>query len=206
MVAPAGGRWRYVAAPKRNDITQTDRGHWSEKKRLEVLTLYVATGSLTLAAQQANVPYETAKSWSNKDWWKEKVKEIQNEEYDKMDAKLSKVLDSALEKVMDRIENGEYIYDPKTGKTKLMPAKLRDLNVAFNSLMDKRQLIRKQPTKIVEQSSTAAQLQNLADQFAQFVTGKVKKDTFNDLVDKVIEGETVEQNEDGTWEIKDTKE
>lgn len=197
------GSWRYVKAPKRNDMSQTDRGNWSEKKKLEVLGIYMATGSLTLAASQANVPFETAKSWKSKDWWKEKVKEIQSEEYDKLDSKLSKALDKALDQVMDRIDNGEYMYDPKTGKTKLMPAKLRDLNTAFNSLMDKRQLIRKQPTKIVEQATTAAALQNLADQFSQFVTGKVKEERFNELVAEVIDGDTVEQQADGTYIVKE---
>lgn len=198
------GSWRYVKAPKRTDMSQTDRGNWAEKKKLEVLGIYMATGSLTMAASQANVPFETAKSWKSKDWWKEKVKEIQSEEYDKLDSKLTKALDKALEQVMDRIENGEYMYDPKTGKTKIMPAKLRDLNTAFNSLMDKRQLIRKQPTKIVEQSSTAVALQNLADQFQSFTTGKVKQEKMNELVAEVIEGETVEQGEDGVYYVKDT--
>ncbi len=197
------GSWRYVKAPKRNDMSQTDRGNWAEKKKLEVLSIYMATGSLTMGASQANVPFETAKSWKSKDWWKEKVKEIQNEEYDKLDSKLSKALDKALDQVMDRIENGEYMYDPKTGKTKIMPAKLRDLNTAFNSLMDKRQLVRKQPTKIVEQATTAAALQNLADQFSQFVTGKVKEEKFNELVAEVIDGDTVEQQDDGTYVVKE---
>ena len=198
------GSWRYVSAPKKTSVSQTDRGWWSEKKKLEALGIYMATGSVTMAANQSNVPFETVKSWARSDWWKDKVKEIQNEEYDKLDSKLSKVLDKALDQVMDRIENGEYMYDPKTGKTKIMPAKLRDLNTAFNSLMDKRQLIRRQPTKIVEQTTTAAQLQDVAKQFAEFVTGKVKQEKFNDLVDNVIEGETVEQNEDGTYVIKET--
>lgn len=197
------GSWRYVAAPKRNDMSQVDRGNWSEKKKMEALGVFIATGSVTMAATQCNIPFETVKSWSKKDWWKDKIKEIQNEDYEKLDAKLTKVIDKALDSVMDRIENGEYMYDPKTGKTKIMPAKLRDLNTAFNSLMDKRQLIRKQPTKIVEQATTAAILQNVADQFTQFITGKVKQESFNDLVDKVIEGETVVQNEDGTYEVKE---
>lgn len=198
------GSWRYVSAPKKTSVSQTDRGWWSEKKKLEALGIYMATGSVTMAANQSNVPFETVKSWARSDWWKDKVKEIQNEEYDKLDSKLSKVLDKALDQVMDRIENGEYMYDPKTGKTKIMPAKLRDLNTAFNSLMDKRQLIRRQPTKIVEQTTTAAQLQDVAKQFAEFVTGKVKQEKFNDLVENVIEGETVEQGDDGVYYVKDT--
>lgn len=198
------GKWRYVAAPKRNNMSQTDRGVWSDKVKLEAITLYMAIGSITMVATQLNIPVETARSWQKQQWWKDKIKQIQSEDYDKLDAKLTKALDKALDQVMDRIDKGEYIYDPKTGKVKQMPAKLRDLNTAFNSLMDKRQLIRKQPTKIVEQTTTAAQLQNLADQFAQFVTGKVKQEKFDDLVDKCIDGETVEQDpETGVYHVKE---
>ena len=197
------GKWKYVAAPKRQDLTQTDRGRWSEKKKIEALTTYMGCGSYVLTAQQCNVPLETVKTWSKSDWWKDRVKELQSEDYDKIDSKLTKALDKALDQVMDRIENGDWMYDPKTGKVKQLPAKLRDLNSAFNSLMDKRQLIRKQPTKIIEQSNTAAQLQNLADQFAAFVTGKEKKDKFDDLIDQVIEGETVEEGEDGVYYVKE---
>ena len=197
------GSWRYVAAPKRHNMSQTDRGQWAEKKRIEALTTYMACGSWVQTAAQCNIPLETLRSWGKKDWWKEKVKDIQSEDYDKLDSRLSKALDKALDQVMDRIENGDAIYDPRTGKIRQIPTKLRDLNHAFNSLMDKRQLIRKQPTKIIEQTSTAASLQNLAEQFASFVNGRVKQETFNTLVDKVIEGETVQQNEDGSWEVKE---
>jgi len=76
---------------------------------------------------------------------------------------------------------------------------MRDLNNAFNTILDKRQLIRRQPTKIVEQTNTAAQLQNLANQFASFV----KKTTQELPTQEFIEGETVIQNEDGTWEVKE---
>lgn len=198
------GKWRYVAAPKRTNMSQTDRGVWSDKIKLEAITLFMAIGSITMVATQLNIPFETVRTWQKQQWWKDKVKEIQSEDYDKLDAKLTKALDKALDQVMDRIDKGEYIYDPKTGKVKQMPAKLRDLNTAFNSLMDKRQLIRKQPTKIVEQTTTATQLQNLADQFAQFVTGKVKQEKFDDLVDKCIDGETVEQDpETGVYHVKE---
>jgi len=137
--------------------------------------------------------------WKRSDWWKELTAKIQSEEDQKLDAKTSKIIDRALENILDRIENGEDIYDQKTGKIKKMPAKLRDLNTAFNSLLDKRQLLRNKPTKIIEQQSTALQLQNLAAQFAKFVEKK-----HDELPDKhYIENDTVMQNEDGTWEVKE---
>lgn len=134
-----------------------------------------------------------------KDWWKELIAKIRSEEDQVLDAKLSKTMDKALEQLMDRLENGEYIYDQKTGKIKRMPAKLRDLNIAFNNVLDKRQLIRKQPTKIVEQQSTALALQQLADSFAKFVNKNEKELPTCEL----IEGETVVQGDDGVYEIKE---
>ena len=104
---------------------------------------------------------------------------------------------------MDRIEKGDHIYDPRTGAIRQIPAKLRDVNNAFNSIMSNRQLIRKQPTKIVEQQNTAVQLANLANQFAAFVSGKPVKDNLKEVTLEFIEGETVEQDDDGTYRVID---
>lgn len=197
------GKYVYVKAPKRNDISQHDRGNWSEKKKLEALSYFVANGSLAETSRHCQVPYYTLVTWKQSDWWKDKVRDIQNEDYDRLDVKLTKALDKALEQVMDRIENGDHIYDPRTGKIRQIPVKLRDANIAFNGLMDKRQLIRKQPTKIIEQTTTAAQLQNLANQFAAFVSGKAPVDNLKDVTLEFIEGETVEQDEDGTYRVID---
>lgn len=197
------GKYVYVKAPKRNDISQTDRGNWSEKKKNEALAFYVANGSIVETSRAVQVPVSTLNKWKASDWWKDRIRDIQNEEYDKLDVKLSKALDKALDQVMNRIENGDHIYDPRTGAIRQIPAKLRDVNNAFNSIMTNRQLIRKQPTKIVEQQSTAAQLSNLAAQFAAFVSGKPVQDNLKDVTLEFIEGETVEQDEDGTYRVID---
>jgi DNA polymerase III alpha subunit (gram-positive type) len=199
------GKYVYVKAPKRNDISQADsRGWWSEKKKNEALAFYVANGSLAETSRECQVPLPTLNKWKASDWWKDRIRDIQNEEYDKLDVKLSKALEKALDQVMDRIEHGDHIYDPRTGQIRQIPAKLRDVNHAFNSIMDKRQLIRKQPTKIVEQQNTAVQLANLAEQFAAFVSGKKVTEKVDELAIEFIEGETVEQDEDGTYRVIDT--
>ena len=203
-MATAGGRYRYIAAPKRQDITQKDRHVWANKKREEALAIWLATGSIKEASVQTNVPLNTVASWHQSQWWKDRVKQIHQEADDRMDVKLTKAMDKALDGLLDRVQNGEMVYDPRTGKIRQVPAKLRDLNMAFTSIMDKRQLLRRQPTKIIEQTSTAQQLQQLADHFASFVNGKTKGETFDTLVDKIVEGETVEQGEDGVYYVKDT--
>lgn len=188
------GRYVYV---KNNKTKAGELGHWKDTKKLEVVATWLATGNLAETARITMVPVRTIEKWRVSDWWKQQVNNIQSEEDQKLDAKSSKVIERALDHLMDRIENGEFIYDQKTGQVIRTPAKLRDLNTAFNTLLDKRQLLRNKPTKIVEQQQTATQLQNLAEQFAQFVKNTAPKEV------EYIEGETVVQNEDGVWEVKD---
>lgn len=197
----ARGGWKYVKAPPKTKVGEI--GWWSQQKKDEALAVFTATKSNTLTAQQINVPVATIINWRRQDWWKERLAEIQSQDYEKLDGKLSNVIDKALDAVMDRLENGEYQYDIITKKIKRVPAKLRDVNATLNQIIDKRQLIRKLPTKIVEQQSTATQLAKLAQQFTEFVSGKVAVEKFTDLVDQVIEGETVVQNADGTYSVKE---
>lgn len=197
---PNRGKLVYVKAKK----TQPHQGgHWSEKKRYEAVCLWVSGMSLREVSLQANVPYETIAKWRASTWWNDIVKDLQSEDKQVTDAKLTKILDKTLDTIMDRLENGEFIYDQKTGKVKRTPVKIRDATVAMNTVLDKRQLIRKEPTKIVEQSNTAQQLQNLAEQFASFVTGQVKKEKLEHIVNEFIDGDTVEQHEDGTYVLKE---
>lgn len=189
------GKMVYV---KMNKTKAHQGGHWKEAKKIEAVTTYLSTGNLTETARMLAIPIRTMESWKISDWWKELVAKIQAEDDQQLDTKTSKAINKALDNLMDRIENGEVIYDQKTGQLKRTPAKLRDLNTAFNNLLDKRQLLRNKPTKIVEQQSTAVALQNLANQFANFTQ---KHET--EKVVEYIEGDTVIQNEDGVYELKE---
>ena len=190
------GRYVYV---KNNKTKAGELGHWKESKRIEAITTYLSTGNLTETGRMTGVPLKTLEQWKKSDWWKEMEKRIRSDEDQQMDAKLTKIIDKTLEKLVDSIENGEHIYDQRTGQVKRMPAKMRDLNNAFNTILDKRQLIRRQPTKIIEQTTTAAQLQNLAESFAKFV----QKTIAEPEAMHYIENDTVIQNEDGVYEIKE---
>lgn len=181
---------------KMNKTRAGQLGHWKESKKIEAVATYLSTGSNAETVRLTGVPLDTINRWKTQPWWKEYIEQIRKDEEQQLDNKLSKAVDKALDNLIDRIENGEYIYDQKTGKVIRTPAKLRDLNTAFNNVIDKRQLLRKQPTKIVEQQNTATQLQNLADSFAKFVQKTIKEPEM-----PFIEGETVVQQEDGTYAL-----
>jgi len=188
--------WKYIKLKK---TKAHQPGQWGEAKRIEAVTVYMSTGSPTEVSRMLGIPLNTINMWMAQDWWKDMIHKIQSEDDQKLDAKTSKIIDKALEALLDRIENGEHIYDQKTGLIRRAPAKLGDLNKAFTSILDKRQLLRNKPTKIIEQQTTATQLQNLANSFAQFVQKKIDEPPTSHL----IEGETVVQNADGTYELKE---
>lgn len=184
---------------KNNKTKAGQLGHWKEAKKIEAVTTYLSIGNLAETGRLLEIPYKTLEGWRYSDWWKELTAKIQAEGDQELDAKTSKIVDKALDQIMDRLENGDHIYDQKTGRIRRAPVKLRELNATFNTLLDKRQLLRNKPTKIVEQQNTATQLQNLANEFAKFVQKTVTQKPEMPF----IEGDTVIQNEDGTYELAD---
>lgn len=197
--------YKYVKKRQKDSVEDTfnvpdKRVQWSNDKKQEAVDYFLSCGNKTQTALALRIPIQTINFWGQQDWWRDAIKEKKHENIDRTDAKITAILDLALAGVEDRIVNGETVYDPKTGKERVVPAKLRDLNTAFTTLLDKRQLLRKEPTKIVEQKTTADQLKNLAVQFEQFVTQRIAKDKLPDT--ELIEGDTVLQDPDtGEWHV-----
>ena len=190
------GKFVYVREKK---TLPHEPGWWDKKKQLEAVTTYLATGSLAETSRIINVPYRTVQSWKlESEWWPKVVEEIQSGENQKIDQKMSRIIDKTLEKLVERIEDGDYMYDQKTGRMVKVPLKARDLERITSGLFDKRQLIRKQPTNIKsDPSNQADRLLKLAEQFASFAAGKEKEEP-KEIVDEYIV--------DGEWtEIKDYK-
>lgn len=179
------GRYVYVKEKKTQPY---DPGHWSEKKHLEVITTYLATGSVGETSKLCNIPSITIRSWMQKDWWESTIKEIQSGEGQKQDNKMTKVIDKALEMLITRIEEGDYQYDQKTGRLVKVPLKARDLERVASGLFDKRQLIRKQPTNIKESDMNQAErLLKLAQQFSEFAGNKVEEKVVNEFIEGSFE-------------------
>jgi len=183
------GTWVYV----KNKKTQPHQaGHWSEKKQLEVVTTYLALGNLAETSRVCNIPLITVKKWKEKPWWSELVSSIQSGDGQKADNKMSKVIDKALDLIMDRMEQGDYQYDQKTGRLVKVPLKARDLERVASGLFDKRQLIRKQPTNIkASDLGQADRLLKLAEQFAVMAGQKLPEEK---LINEAIEGEYIVTN------------
>lgn len=189
------GKMVYVRSKK---TLPNQPGQWSEKKQLEVVTTYLATGSNAETSRLCNVPVATINTWKTTDWWSNLIKEIQGGEGQKQDNKMTKVIDKALDVLMDRIEGGDYQYDQKTGRIVKIPLKARDLERVASGLFDKRQLIRKQPTNIkVDALNQSDRLLALAEQFAKFAGQKIEEKVVNEYIEGEYEDALYEEQQEG---------
>lgn len=85
--------------------------------------------------------------------------------------KLSKIVDKALESIDDRLDNGDFILNNKTGEVVRKPVGLRDAVTAATALMQRAEVIEnmnKQERAIEATQSVEDQLKLLASEFAKF--------------------------------------
>lgn len=162
-------------------------GFWPERKKTEAVVTWMSTGNMTLTAAMINVPRDTLNKWRKMPWWKEIEQSIKDEDNQELDAKFSKIIKKTLDTIDDRLENGNFQFNPKTGKTIRIPVNLRDTHRVMSDLVDKRKVIRNEPTTSESKEGTNDRLLKLASQFAEMVKGI--KDTEMKQVGEIYEGD-----------------
>lgn len=169
-------------------------GIWPIEKRIEVVGQYLILGNLKLAAATTGVDYDLVRKWKTQPWWPELVAELRATENLKMDATLSELVELSLHAAYDRIVNGDYVYDQKTGEIKRKPAALRDIHRVAVDLLSKREFLRDKADASGENKTTSVEehLKILANNMAQW---------FEKQKHPVIE---LEEVEDAVYEERET--
>ena len=145
----------------------------SDKKRIEVATAHCMGLSAPMIEIATGVSTHTIRAWRLEDWFKELVDELQRDSDNTSDAKLTKLFDKALDTVLDRLERGDFMYDPKTSQFIRKPLATKDVIKITDTMFDKRALIRGKPTSIsVKQEQVSDRLLKLATEFARFANAK----------------------------------
>ena len=162
---------------------------WPEAKKIDVVTTYLITGNQAATAAVTGVPVVTIKMWRKQPWWNDLVMDIQTETDQELDSKLSKRIEKSLEIVNDRLENGDFQYDPKTGQFVRKPVSMKDGWKAASEMIDKRWLIRKMPQNQVDQAAVGDILKNLASEFADMARKRVKYAKAENTVENETSGE-----------------
>ena len=167
-------------------------GWWPEAKKIEAVTAAMSTGSLPIAASITKVPLDTIKTWKKQQWWKDLEQQIHDEDNQELDSKYTKIIRKTLDVIDDRIENGNFQFDPKTGRVLRIPVNLRDTHRVMSDLVNQRRVIRKEPTEQIHSETVNDKLLKLAETFAQMALGKAAEDGM-----RVVSGEVYEGDVDG---------
>ena len=171
--------------------------NWTDKKKIEVVTSYLALGKAPMVEAVTGVPSQTIRIWKMQPWWKDLVKEIQTSEDQELDGKLSRVIDKSIDVINDRLEKGDFILDSRSGSIKRVPVKFKDTHRVASDLLDKRNVLRGKPTSITERVSTDDVLKRLALQFQEFTKFQSTR-----LIEHAIHDEREEGLQEGEPEVQ----
>jgi len=147
--------------------------HWSTEKKIQVVMAYLVLGKMPMVEAATGVPAGTIHQWKRQEWWDELVRQVRVEENIQLDARLSKILSKTLDIVEDRLDNGDWMYDPKEGNITRIPVKLRDAAAVSDTAWNRRDAVRNMlGEKEAKQTGVKEALQEIAAGFAALVQGK----------------------------------
>lgn len=167
-----------------------------EKKKIEAAALWAVTKNFTDVSKLVGVRTYILKKWSKEPWWDNVIQNVRKEQNEILDAKMTQVLDKAIDLIKDRIEGGEYWLDRKktqeTGEPTYirLPLRAKDATIAVDTLFDKRQLLRGEATTRSESITEVDKLKKLQENFERLAQSKgINPDG------ELIENQPTEQSE-----------
>lgn len=186
--------------------THSPGERWPLEKKIEVVTQYMLLGSLKVVSAVTGVPYDVVRKWKGQPFWRDLEAEIRSTEHIQMDSKLSKIVEKSLDATLDRVENGDFIYDQKSGEVRRKPAALRDIHRVAVDILAKRELLRGNATERKEttQITVAEQLKVLAAEMARWnnPNKQVVIDASTGEVEDAVYEEREEGLQDGEQEVQ----
>ncbi len=139
-------------------------------KVADFFVAYVSGNSYKKAAEMSGVVASTAKTWQSQEWYPEVMEAARSVAGQKVDRKLSKIIDMALGNLEQRLVKG----DPfKNGsEVDYKPVTAKDSALIAAIAYDKRALSRGEPTAIEADMSLEERLEGLHEKFKEVATGK----------------------------------
>lgn len=178
---------------------------WPIEKKIEVVSQYLVLGNMKMVSAVTGVSHDLIRAWKGQPWWKELETEIRSTQNIEMDTKLSKIVDKSLDAVLDRVENGDFIYDQKSGEIRRKPANLRDLHRVSVDVLDKRELLRNGTNNRQENTQIAVseQLKLLAQEFAKWTVTHQKEIIDVPMVEIVEEQDVPDESNTNLQDLRE---
>jgi hypothetical protein len=195
--APTTLEKRRKSAPVEGRV-RGKRSHYSDKEKMNAVCVFAVSGNSRRVAEITKIPEATIRAWKSTEWWNEILGRIHTEQDEELNSNLTKLINKAVDAVNDRIDHGDYIYDTRKGALVRKPVSARDLTVVTAISIDKRELLRGNPTSRVEKLSNDEHLNQLQEKFKQFAAATEVKQVVapEDKQIEIIEADWEETEQD----------
>jgi S-adenosylmethionine:tRNA-ribosyltransferase-isomerase (queuine synthetase) len=145
--------------------------------------------------------------WKQEKWWQEIVDEVQLSRHNQVNTKLSKIVDKSLKMIDDRLTNGDFIFNNKTGTVERKEVSLKDATKVATDLLTRQAVLQKQEQEQTVQQTAGTikdQLAMLAAEFARFNkrdNSKAETIAFVESTDDALHDERETGLQEGSSEV-----
>ena len=146
-----------------------DNGNWTWDSKVAFAQRLLIHGNMRLASEECGIPLPTVQSWKQAEWFQQLIEEIKLQQKLETSNKLNTVVSRALDIISDRMENGDYILNNKTGEIIRKPVALKDATKVASDILGKKIVLDKNDeSKVIQQDTVQETLKKLASEFARF--------------------------------------
>lgn len=117
----------HFRSSKKRPVNADTNKRWSDNQKVEAVTTFLMLGgNVRLTSAALKIHEQTLYTWKKMDWWNNLIQEIRKEEKLELSTKLKTIVNKSWNIVEDRLENGDYVYNSKTGEVSRKGVSLRD--------------------------------------------------------------------------------
>ena len=139
---------------------------WDMDSRIQAAIAWLITGDSEEAGKLCNIPGRTIRMWMNLPWWEEVLAEAKTTKQKELDALWTGLIHKSTTALRARLDQGDAVLT-KTGEIRYLPVKAKDLAIITSIAVDKRALLRNQPTSRVERITVEEKLQRIGNKLAE---------------------------------------
>ena len=142
---------------------------FSWEKRMDVVARYMLIGNLRVVSEQTGVNYRSLIEWKKSDWWPEMVEQLRRQKKGKTNDSLTKIIEQSLDVMQDRLENGDFVLNNKTGEIVRKPVGVKEATAIATGLIQRQLQLEELMDKTEKNSDTVAEtLTLLAKEFQKW--------------------------------------
>ncbi len=169
-------KMKYAPVRRPRRAEDAKRKFYSDSQKIEAVTTYLMLGSLPLVAGTLKININTLKLWKKSEWWKDVEADLRIQEDLQLSKRMQKIVERSMDVVEDRLDNGDFVYDQKTGKLRRKPVSMKDAHKVIMDTSERRDTLinRHVANESITTDKVEDTLSKLAAEFAR-IAGMVNK-------------------------------